>query len=115
MNKPCILIYVSSPEEKIQKEICAGIEEEGVLFEIVEKKEKDINTLAYDSANDSILGTGIGIREDSCMLTLSSLPKNKNIFCVNQPSNLQARYLGANAARIVKRKPFKEVEKDLYT
>lgn len=107
MNKPRILVYVSNPDNEILKEICAGIEEEGVYFEVVERQDEDINNLSYESALDSILGTGIGICNNSIALSLSSLPKGKNVFLLEHPSIIQARSLGANAARVVKRLPFK--------
>lgn len=122
INKPTILIYAFKPDEDILKEICAGIEEEGVLYEIVIKDPLDIqekvtltqarivDDLSFESAGKSILGSGIGMYQTETALYLSSLPKGKPVFYMKSPSLEQARKLGANAARAVKRMPFKELE-----
>jgi len=107
-NKPTILIYAVEPHRDLLKEICAGIEEEGVLFEVLYKENMDIDSLTFESAQDSILGTGIGIHGDEAAISLRSLPKGKHVFVIEKPSLCQARNLGANAARSVKRMPFKE-------
>ena len=107
MTKPSILIYVSKPNKELLKEICAGIEEEGVYCEVIYKENDDINSLSYGSSNESILGTGIGMCGSKMSLSLSALPKGQQIFNIEEPSSSQARNLGANAARAVKRKAFK--------
>lgn len=109
-NKPAILIYAIEPDKIILREICAGIEEEGVLFELVEKAAMDFEDLCFESANDSILGSGIGIHGFQIALQLRLLPKGRQLFSITKPTPAQARYLGANAARAVKRIPFKEIE-----
>lgn len=109
INKPTILIYVVHPDQEILKEICAGIEEEGVLYEVVYKEELNMNCLCFESANDSILGSGIGMYGTKTELSLRSLPEGKYVFQLEKPSIYQARNLGANAARAVKRMPFKEI------
>lgn len=113
MNKPGILIYSYNPEEGLLKEICAGIEEEGIPFEVVSQNYQDITALSYYSANDSILGTGIGISEQRCRLTFSNLPKDQSVFYLEQPQKHQARNLGANAARAVKKKAFKDANQGI--
>ena len=37
VKRPSIFIYANNPDKGMLKEICAGIEEEGVFFEIFEK------------------------------------------------------------------------------
>ena len=108
-NKPTILIYAIEPDKEILHEICAGIEEEGVLFEIITKDRMELDSLCYNSANDSILGSGIGIKGSRAAISLRLVPLGQQLFEVDHPSRLQARNLGANAARAVKRIPFKEV------
>jgi hypothetical protein len=109
MMKPTILIYVINPEISLLSEVCAGMEEEGVCYEVVQQATGDIETLSYDSASASILGTGIGISESSIALTLSSLPRGRYVFLLLQANTTQARLLGTNAARVIKRKPFKGI------
>jgi len=108
-NKPTILIYATEPQEELLREICAGMEEEGIPFSIVRKAAMDFDDLCFESANDSILGAGIGIRGSRAALHLRLLPKGKQLFSTVNPTLSQARCLGANAARAVKRIPFKEL------
>lgn len=108
-NKPTILIYIVEPDQDSLKEICAGIEEEGVLYEIISKDAMDFDVLCFESANDSVLGTGIGIVGVKTALALRSLPKGRYVFSIEEPTKSQSRNLGANAARVVKRMPFKEI------
>ena len=34
VNRPTVIIYTRLPDEDLLREICAGIEEEGVLYEV---------------------------------------------------------------------------------
>ena len=61
VNKPSIFIYTYEPDREDLKEILAGIEEEGVLYEVYEKEQESVEKLAFEAANDSMLGSGIGI------------------------------------------------------
>jgi hypothetical protein len=107
VNKPVIFVYVIEPDKDVLKEICAGMEEEGMLFEVVTKVGLDIETLCYESASDSILGSGIGVYGKEIGFSLRSLPKGKLVYTYKNPTFIEARNLGANAARGVKRLPFK--------
>ena len=46
IKRPGIFIYTFQPDRAVLKEICAGMEEEGIFFEVFEKKEPDIQLLA---------------------------------------------------------------------
>lgn len=107
INKPSILIYGNKPDQDILKEICAGIEEEGVLYDVIYQEGKDLDSLSFDGANDSILGSGIGVHGSRIALQLRIVAKDKPVFLLDNPSLAQSRNLGANAARAVKRMPFK--------
>lgn len=109
MTRPTILIYVMNPNLNLLKEVCAGMEEEGIYYEVIPKENSDIDSISYESANASILGTGIGMCGSILVLTLNSLPKGKHVFKIVEPSLSQARLLGTNAGRAVKRKAFKEI------
>ena len=62
VRKPTVIIYTRDPDEDFLREICAGIEEEGVLYEI-HSRDADMDELAFEAAKDSMLGSGIGIAE----------------------------------------------------
>lgn len=108
VNRPEVVIYVKDADQDYLAEVCAGIEEEGVLFR-VQTHEGDLDTLAYEAAAESILGSGIGIFERRLAMQMTHLKKGRNVFELNEPAFWQCRNLGANSARAVKRMPFKEV------
>lgn len=108
-GRPCILLYCARPDQVMLREICAGIEEEGVLYEIYEDMAGDLDTLAWEAAGQSMLGTGIGIIGTRAAMQMRSVPKGKNVFQIEAPKPEQARKLGANSARAVKRNAFKEM------
>ena len=61
IKRPSIFIYTNEPDRDFLREVCAGIEEEGVFYEIIPGEAADLDELAYDAANDSMLGSGVGI------------------------------------------------------
>lgn len=108
VNKPAIIIYCREADEDLLREVCAGIEEEGVLFQ-VQEHEGDLDTLAYEAANESMLGSGIGILGTRLAMQMQRLLKGQNVFELNAPAFWQCRNLGANSARAIKKMPFKAV------
>lgn len=108
IKKPSIYIYVREPKKELLREICSGIEEEGIFFEVIERDSRDLNTLAFDAANNSMLGSGIGIMGKDACLQLKGLRKDAPAFSFRDLSPSQARNLGMNSARALKKMPFKE-------
>lgn len=108
VKKPSIYIYVKEPEEALLREICSGIEEEGIFFEVIERDSKDLYTLAFDAANNSMLGSGIGILEGKTALQLKGIKKEQPVFFLEYPTLKEGRILGMNSARALKKLPFKE-------
>lgn len=106
-NKPTILVYVYEPDRAIINEIQAGMEEEGVLFEIIPKTEINAFDLAFEAANESVLGSGIGISGKEVVLQMRNLNRDKPVFRYHEPDEQVCRKLGANSARAVKKMPFK--------
>ena len=107
-KRPSIYIYGYRPSHHILSEICSGIEEEGVFFQVIHRQEENVEELSYQAAQDSMLGSGIGIKEDEICFQIKGLPRGRYIFRYEKPSGEEARRLGANAARAVKKQPFKE-------
>lgn len=107
-KRPGIFIYSNEGDSGILKEICAGIEEEGLFYEMIEKK-GGIKELAFQAAADSKLGCGIGIRKNHVAMQMQPLPEETPIFFIESPTPAQGRALGANSAKGVKRLPFKIV------
>lgn len=109
INKPTILLYAFNPDKSILNEICAGIEEEGLLYELQYAESSDVHDISYEAANASVLGVGLGIVQSKVSLQIANIPKHKDVFYIEDPNKEQCRNLGSNAARAVKRIPFKKV------
>lgn len=107
VNKPSIYIYVNNADAKILREVTSGIEEEGVFFEIFEKQESDIDELAFNAAEDSMLGSGVGICGTDVAFTIRGMKKGKNVEKYSSPEQKMSRILGTNSARCVKKQFFK--------
>lgn len=109
VKKPSILIYGNQPDRDLLREICAGIEEEGVLYEVIDDRQDELDELAYEAALESILGSGIGVKGMRAAMQMYGLPKGHNVFELNHPDFSQCRALGANSARAIKRIVFKKI------
>lgn len=107
IKKPSIFIYVYEPDPSILKELCAGIEEEGVFYEVKERNAASIDELAWNAANDSMLGSGIGVSGSRIALQMRGIPKGRNLESYQNPMKEQSRKLGANSARAIKKLPFR--------
>ena len=112
-KKPSIHIYYNKNlnNRSRLKEILWGIEEEEIPYRIQEKEGTDATKLAYEACEKSVLGVGIGIDWENIVLHYVKLKKDKPLYEVSTNSSaLFTRILGANAARLVKRIPFKTLK-----
>ncbi|MFV0464980.1 MAG: glycerol dehydratase reactivase beta/small subunit family protein [Lachnospiraceae bacterium] len=110
-NKPSILIYTNQAFEYIVEEVCAGIEEEGLIAEIHAKSDTDSVRLSKSAAKDSIVGSGIGIYRNMAAFSIKNLPPDKVVSQLKEPNSQEARTMGGDSARAVKRKPFRLKER----
>ncbi len=109
--KPAVRILAFLADAFALKQICAGLEEEQVLFEIATSKSSaPLDELAFRAAQTSSVDVGIGIREKQAALQMRGLECGQNLFSVTNESGVEYRILGINAARAVKRKFFYEIE-----
>ena len=108
IKKPSIYIYTYQADSAILKEVCAGIEEEGVFYDIFQKSDHVVEQLAVQAASDSMLGSGIGIFGHEVCLKMRGLENGRSIERYVHPTKNQCRNLGANSARIIKKLPLKE-------
>ncbi len=109
-NRPTILIYTVNVDDYLMvKEMCAGIEEEGLLYEVKRHYYGVLDELAYNAANESVLGCGIGVEGSKTVLTFRNMAKGEHVFSLEKATFSQCRKLGANAARAVKRVPFHDL------
>ena len=108
IKKPSIFIYTPQADPAVLKEVCAGIEEEGVFYDTTEFPDECMEKLAYKAARDSMLGSGIGIFGTAVCLKMRGLEKGRNIESYLTPNKTQCRNIGANSARAIKKLPCKE-------
>ena len=106
-KKPTIMIYTARPDEALLREVCAGIEEEGVLFEVVPALAGDATVLATAASDASMLGSGIAVCGTTIALHIKGMEKGKTVLTYASAMPSQARDAGANSARVIKRLPFK--------
>lgn len=105
-NKPAVHVYVTDDTLPAIREICAGMEEEGVPWRIF-RIEGTARGLAHRAAADSVLETGIGLTADEAALQMRKVAERRPLFEFVDPSAEQCRSLGINAARAVKKKRFR--------
>ncbi|MCE0534786.1 glycerol dehydratase reactivase beta/small subunit family protein [Kineosporia rhizophila] len=99
--KPRVVVLTSGPLDLL-REICAGLEEEGVPFEVVPQRTGAARDLAHRAANRSPLQVGVGL--DATGLTIvhhSKLPTGKPVSRDEAATPQAARRAGRNAARVV--------------
>lgn len=94
------------------REIVLGIEEEGLPYSVEAKDQYDTaKELAYKAAEASHLGVGIGITDKQIAIHTNKLKEDQPLFCVRMTDDEEVlRAMGANAARLIKRMPFKIVK-----
>lgn len=105
-KKPSVYIYMKNPYPGFLEEICAGIEEEGLLYTVLEQ-EGTLDSLAFHAANDSPLGVGIGLLGKGVALKVRLQAEGDNLFFYREADKEQCRMLGANSARVIKKVPFR--------
>jgi hypothetical protein len=78
-----------------------------VLYTVIKREETDASRLAYEAANDSMLGSGLGICGSYVAMQMKGLKQGDDVFILTRPDQEQCRAIGANSARAIKKLPFK--------
>ena len=113
VKKPTIVIYTCQADETLLREVCAGIEEEGVLYELASRSFGNADALSLLACDTSMLGVGIGMNGKSMSLHIKGMNVNRGsdetmaLFAYEAPSADEARGLGANGARVIKKRPLR--------
>jgi hypothetical protein len=113
VKKPTIVIYTCRADAPLLKEVCAGIEEEGVLYEVISMSDGRVSTLSAAASDASMLGVGIGIVDRQLSLHIKGMNVHSGesektaLFSYTAPDAATARALGANGARVIKRLPLR--------
>jgi len=86
-----------------------GAEEEGVPCRLAQASARDLAAMAYEAAQGSRLGVGIGVGADKVLLHEVHMPAGQPVW--EWPSNGApaevCRMAGSNAGRFVKRMPLR--------
>ena len=90
--------------------VLLGIEEEGIPYDIQAVHCADVLELAHNASLDSRLGVGVGISKEGVVLQYEKLDKAAPLFRIKFYQTDQFRSLGSNAARLVKKIPFKTLK-----
>lgn len=112
-SRPTIVIYASEKiqEEQNFNEIVWGIEEEGIPYSVCSCDKRKSEDLSYEASTESAFEVGLGVGEDK-IITLHhrKLKKSEPLFSLNLKSeSYKIRIMGANAARLVKGIPLKNL------
>lgn len=111
-KKQVIKVYYKDNIKNIDEinQVLLGMEEEGIPYEISNVSLGNSIEIGYKASLESPLGVGIGIDDDSIVLHFNKLDKDHPIFVIQfKSSSDKKRSLGANAARLVTKMPFKEI------
>ncbi len=106
--KPTIKLYASQNSDTGYKALLCGMEEEGIPFEIEPADGNSASALAYAASSESRLGVGLGVSKSEIALHYEKLTQGAPLFLIPAEAGAaRLRALGANAARLVKKLPFK--------
>lgn len=109
-SKPTIIIHVNKyfGGKNILNQICYGVEEEGIPYEVITVDDCSNHVkMAYDACQESRLGVGIGITDENVALHYEKLKEDSPLFNISTHEGIEKmRAIGQNSARLVKRMPF---------
>lgn len=113
--KPTIKLFYNEGQAnaEVLKQISLGVEEEGIPLETVAYAVGSAFELALEASRESRLEVGLGADGRSAALHYAKLGEGDPLFAVATDAREEfLRALGANAARLVKRQPFKEIRQN---
>lgn len=110
--KPSIKVYYDCDHLSLVDffPVLLGIEEEGIPYDIQEVHCEDVLELAHNASLDSRLGVGVGISKEGIVLQYEKLDKAAPLFRIKLSQVDKFRIIGSNAARLVKKMPFKNLD-----
>lgn len=113
MTKPTIhILSASNAPDRALQQLQYGMEEEGVPWENGTRPGADALALAWEAAQASRLGVGVGLDAQSVVLHFSKLEPGQPLFQISAQSDAeQMRAVGANAARLIKKLPLKPLDR----
>lgn len=112
IRKPLIHFYCAPQADRgLLREVELGMEEEGIPWKLTQQADGCALELAWEAAKSSNLEVGIGADGQELVLHYNKLELEQPLFRISaQAGPVQARALGANAARLVKKLPLKALD-----
>ena len=109
-ERPCIHVtFLPGADEKLYRWVQIGAEEEGVPCKLVSDQAEDLVALAYAASKSSRFNIGLGVSDSAVVLHEMHMPPEKPVlsFQFSGKADLFCRLMGANAARMIIRKPLR--------
>ena len=106
-RKPTILIFTVRPDEALLCELCAGIEEEGVLYDVIAQPSGEASALSAQASGMSMLGAGLALVGRATALHIKGMTSQSPLLGYVDTTESQARDIGANGARVIKKLPLR--------
>ena len=110
-EKPSVKVYYDSASLSVTDilNVLLGIEEEGIPYDVQPREGEDLLDLAHHASIDSRIGVGIGISKEGIALQYEKLDRSAPLFKIRLYQKDLYRKIGSNAARLVKKMPFKSL------
>ncbi len=110
LSRPCIIIVHDTNQKllDIAHQISLGIEEEGILFSIIEMQIEDVTSTAFKNSKKSKLGIAVAVDNKEIVIHNKNMKEKFPVLkyeTLNKPTSLY-RTIGKNAARLIKSEPF---------
>lgn len=98
---PRVIVLTTGPEHLL-REIAAGLEEEGVPYDLLPGPPVSATELAFRAAARSVLEVGVGLDAGGTIVVHhAGLPKLQPVSQITTPTPEDARRSGQDAARVV--------------
>ncbi len=106
-ERPCIHVAFLGDDDSLYRWVQIGAEEEGVPCKLVEEQADDLVALAYAASKSSRFNIGLGVSDSEVVLHEMHMPPEKPVlsFKFSGKADYFCRLMGANAARMIIRKP----------
>jgi hypothetical protein len=109
-DRPAIHVaLLPGTDPALYRWIQIGAEEEGVPCRLVTETAYDLVTMAYEAARSSRFNIGVAVSAEAVVLHERHMPVEKPVMSLRFTGQADyfCRVMGANAARMVVRKPFR--------
>ncbi len=114
-ERPCIHVcLLPGTDASLYRWVHIGAEEEGVPCRQVEGQADELTALAYEAARSSRFHIGVALSAETAVLHEMHMPPEQPVMSeplAERPSFV-SRLIGANAARMVVRKPFRFADEE---